>query len=112
MRPSRKPFAAAVAAALMALGTTAACADDSTESTGVSDYCSQLDVNCVLDDGRTIRVCSRAVIEHDPKHERNGEVRVRSDYGGPCGVWRLPWRDEQEQVGRTVPIRFSETLHE
>ena len=112
MRSSRKPFAAALAAALTALGTTAAFAYNSTEYTSVADYCSQLDVNCVLDDGRAIRVCSRAVTEDDTKHERNGEGRVRSDYGGPCGVWRLPWREEQEQVGRTVPIRFSEPVRE
>jgi hypothetical protein len=112
MRSSRMPYAAAIAAALMALGTTAACADNSADYTGASDYCSQLDVNCVLDDGGAIRVCSRAVTEHDSRHDGNVERRVRSDYGGPCGVWRLPWRDEQEQGGRTVPIRFSETLHE
>jgi hypothetical protein len=112
MRSSSNPFALGVVAALMALGTTVACAANSTEYTSVSDYCSQLDVNCVLDDGRAVRVCSRAVTEHDPKHDRNGEARIRSDYGGPCGVWRLPWRDEQQQVGRTVPIRFSEKVHE
>ena len=56
MKLSIKPFAIGAAAALIALGTTAARPADSTERTTMPDYCSQRDVNCVLDDGRPVRV--------------------------------------------------------
>ena len=105
MRSSSKAFAVAVAAALMALGTTHAFAATAADQ----DYCSQLEVNCLLDDGRAVRVCSRAVRQHVPKYERTAEGTVRSDYGGPCGLWRLPWREQQQEAARPVPISFSES---
>jgi hypothetical protein len=89
----------------MALGTIDAFAADPEQ-----DYCTQLEVNCMLDDGRAVRVCSRAVRgDAAPKYERTAEATVRSDYGGPCGLWRLPWREQPQEVARPVPIGFSES---
>ena len=103
MGSSSKVFAVAVAAALMALGITDAFAANPSDQ----DYCSQLEVNCLLDDGRAVRVCSRAV--RLPRYERTAEGTVRSDYGGPCGLWRLPWREQQQEAARPVPISFPES---
>jgi hypothetical protein len=102
MRSSSKAFAVVVAAALMVLGTIDAFAANPAEQ----DYCSQLEVNCMLDDGGAVRVCTRAVRGYAPKYERTAESSVRGDYG-PCGLWRLPWREQQQEVARPVPIGFS-----
>src|ERR1700687_1665516 len=107
MRSTSKLFAVAVSAALMSLWTTAACSSNFTERTIEPDDCSHCDANCVLDDGRTVLIFTKAVSEPDPKHERPGESRDRGDDGGQCGVFRLPWMKEQQPVRGTVPIRFS-----
>jgi hypothetical protein len=107
MRLSSKLFAVAISALLMALGTTAVSSADLTRRISVPDYCSQCDVNCVQHDAATIRIRSDGGRERQPKQDPNGNARDPGDDDGQCGLWRLPWLNEQQQVGRTVPIRFS-----